>query len=60
MTAQRLAIPGLLVHSVDVRLEVRLHHLPLELEGRRDEPALRRPRLRGEGQRHRQLERLQA
>ena len=54
-----LAVPGLLVHAVDVGLEVRLHDLPLELEGRRDEAALGRPRLRREGQRHRQLERLQ-
>ena len=57
---ERLTVPGFLVHAVDVGLEAGLHHLPLELERRRDEAALGRPRLGGEGQRDGQLKRLQA
>ena len=55
------ALPlGLLVHPVDVGLEVDLHHLALELERCRDEASLGRPRLGREGHRDGQLECLQA
>ena len=59
--SETLDILCLLIHPVNVILEARLHRLPPELERRRDEPALGRPRLLGgrEGQGGGKLERLQ-